>query len=275
METIEKLEDDSHKPADDVEQKLQEMFNGVSSQNDEKLNKKDKIAKSTINKKGIKTKKKLKKKETPISKMENVPQPSKFKGPYIQLRQNISTVVNFPINDDEVEKHQSKQKGFNKFVANRHEKNHLRGMHASTLSVKYDDQTTDHTWICIFCKKGPHKDRLGDLFGPYIIESEPKSEEYKKKKKISELTFIPEMWTHEKCAVMTCGVYICGNKIIGLEEAATLSQSQKCSYCQDVGATIQCLRRGCTNIGHVTCFKTCSLSDNFQYYCIDHTSLLN
>lgn len=82
------------------------------------------------------------------------------------------------------------------------------------------------------------------------------------------------MWTHETCATMTCGIYICGNKIIGLEEAAQLSQSQKCMYCENMGATIGCLKRGCKNIGHVICTKQHSwkISDNFQYYCNDHAS---
>lgn len=180
-------EESQNKPAkavDDVEQQLQEMFNGVESQNEAVTDanekpKKDKTAKG--NKKGIKMKKKLKKKENTVVKAAAIETPpvNKFKGPYIQLRQNLMTVVNFPINDDEVEKLQSKQKGFNKFLSNKHEKNHMRGMHASTLSIKYDDQTTDHTWICIFCKKGPHKDRMGDLYGPYIIDLSPKTEETK------------------------------------------------------------------------------------------------
>lgn len=129
--------------------------------------KKDKLKPSSNSKKVIRKKKK--KKDNSTAKVaENTPSASKFKGPYVQIRQNLMSVVNFPINDDEVEKLQSKQRGFNKFHKN--EKRRMRGMHASTLSIKYDDQTTDHTWICIFCKKGPHKDRMGDLYGPYIID---------------------------------------------------------------------------------------------------------
>lgn len=119
-------------------------------------------------------KKKLKKDPVskPVPEKEiSVSLPPKFKGPHVQIRQNRVSVVNFPTNDDETDKQLSKQKPFK---THKHEKRHMRGMHASTLSVKYDDMTTDHTWVCIFCKKGPHKDRMGDLFGPYIIDLEEK-----------------------------------------------------------------------------------------------------
>lgn len=59
-----------------------------------------------------------------------------------------------------------------------------KGLHCSTLSNKYDASTRDTTWICAFCKLGPHCSAsinkklsynspgipaLGDLFGPYVI----------------------------------------------------------------------------------------------------------
>ncbi|XP_023723308.1 mucin-12 isoform X4 [Cryptotermes secundus] len=48
------------------------------------------------------------------------------------------------------------------------------GMFSSTLSARYDAHTTDLTWICVFCKKGPHCSvggggTSGDLFGPYLL----------------------------------------------------------------------------------------------------------
>lgn len=49
------------------------------------------------------------------------------------------------------------------------------GLYNSTLSSRYDSQTPDATWICVFCKRGPHCDGglggepAGDLFGPYVI----------------------------------------------------------------------------------------------------------
>ncbi|XP_063971846.1 uncharacterized protein CG5098 isoform X2 [Diachasmimorpha longicaudata] len=73
------------------------------------------------------------------------------------------------------------------------------GLFSSTLSSRYDAHTTDSTWICVFCKLGPHAvvpgdpirphpnlagphiapgtyvvpaGVLSDLFGPYLIGSE-------------------------------------------------------------------------------------------------------
>jgi hypothetical protein len=48
------------------------------------------------------------------------------------------------------------------------------GMFSSTLSARYDAHTTDRTWICVFCKNGPHCSvggggTSGDLFGPYLL----------------------------------------------------------------------------------------------------------
>ncbi|XP_012064283.1 PREDICTED: uncharacterized protein CG5098 [Atta cephalotes] len=73
------------------------------------------------------------------------------------------------------------------------------GLFSSTLSSRYDAHTTDSTWICVFCKQGPHSvipgdssrphpnlagphiatgtytvpaGVLSDLFGPYLIGKE-------------------------------------------------------------------------------------------------------
>jgi hypothetical protein len=48
------------------------------------------------------------------------------------------------------------------------------GMFSSTLSARYDAHTTDRTWVCVFCKNGPHCSvggggTSGDLFGPYLL----------------------------------------------------------------------------------------------------------
>lgn len=43
------------------------------------------------------------------------------------------------------------------------------------MSSRYDSHTPDTTWICVFCKRGPHcegglgGEPAGDLFGPYKI----------------------------------------------------------------------------------------------------------
>ncbi|KAL7037170.1 hypothetical protein ACKWTF_009100 [Chironomus riparius] len=95
--------------------------------------------------------------------------------PYIQIQKDGSfTVINQTLNgDDDTDKASSKTK---KPVAIEKHRQHIRGLHVSTLSNKYDADKRDTTWICVFCKVGPHKNKLGDLFGPYIISK--KSEEY-------------------------------------------------------------------------------------------------
>lgn len=93
---------------------------------------------------------------------------NRFRGPYIQIQKDGSEVViNAPIAEDDAEK-QSKIK--NTFVKH-HDRNKVRGLHVSTLSNKYDADTRDTTWMCVFCKLGPHKYGLGDLFGPFILST--------------------------------------------------------------------------------------------------------
>lgn len=35
--------------------------------------------------------------------------------------------------------------------------------------MKYDADTTEPTCMCVFCKQGPHKLGIGNLFGPYFV----------------------------------------------------------------------------------------------------------
>lgn len=101
----------------------------------------------------------------------------RYKGPFVQVKSDGShLVINTPINEDDSEKLQNKPKKFVNSM-NNSEKSKIRGLHVSTLSTKYDADTTDTSWMCVFCKAGPHKQRLGDLFGPYIISN--KSSEFK------------------------------------------------------------------------------------------------
>uniref|UniRef100_A0A182RP37 PHD-type domain-containing protein n=1 Tax=Anopheles funestus TaxID=62324 RepID=A0A182RP37_ANOFN len=95
----------------------------------------------------------------------------KYKGPYVQVRSDgCHTVINAPLNEEDSEKTQNKTKKFSNSL-NSSERSKIRGLHVSTLSTKYDADTTDTSWMCVFCKTGPHKFRLGDLFGPYIIST--------------------------------------------------------------------------------------------------------
>lgn len=138
---------------------------------------------------------------------------SRSRGPFVQIKGSRDSpisvnIVNTPTNDEDVEKksHKSSKK-YHDDTEYRH-KVRSRGLHCSTLSNKYDAQTRDATWICVFCKRGPHAtdpqlsgpSRFsegdvpppGDLFGPYVITAEspeyqrrlddPYDEQYKSKK---------------------------------------------------------------------------------------------
>lgn len=96
---------------------------------------------------------------------------NKFRGPYVHAGKDGSLdVINAPLNEEIAEK-QSKFK--KNYISQRpFDRNRVRGLHVSTLSNKYDAVTTDISWMCVFCKLGPHKYGLGDLFGPFILSTE-------------------------------------------------------------------------------------------------------
>ncbi|XP_017049557.1 uncharacterized protein CG5098 isoform X2 [Drosophila ficusphila] len=90
----------------------------------------------------------------------------KFKSPFILIKPDGSVSIKNTHSAEDVNEKQTKAKKAP------HERKNLRGMHSSTLSNRYDADTTDSTWICVFCKRGPHKLGLGDLFGPYLVTSD-------------------------------------------------------------------------------------------------------
>ncbi|XP_066151934.1 uncharacterized protein CG5098-like isoform X2 [Euwallacea fornicatus] len=111
---------------------------------------------------------------------------SRSRGPFVQIRGPRDSplsvsVINTPLGGDEDgEKKSFKNKKFHDDSEYRH-KVRSKGLHCSTLSNKYDAERKDASWICAFCKRGPHANELtgpsvinevpppGDLFGPYII----------------------------------------------------------------------------------------------------------
>lgn len=125
---------------------------------------------------------------------------SKSRGPFVQIHgpreSPISvSIINTPTNDEDSDKKLHKSKKYHDDSEYRH-KVRSRGLHCSTLSNKYDAQTRDATWICVFCKRGPHAtdpnlsgpSRFnasviipppGDLFGPYVISTD--SPEYQRR----------------------------------------------------------------------------------------------
>lgn len=95
---------------------------------------------------------------------------NRFRGPYVQVEADGSeTVINAPITEEVAEKQGKLKKSLPGLIAN--DRNRIRGLYVSTLSHKYDAATTDKSWMCVFCKLGPHKYGLGDLFGPYILST--------------------------------------------------------------------------------------------------------
>ncbi|XP_034654805.1 uncharacterized protein CG5098 isoform X1 [Drosophila subobscura] len=90
----------------------------------------------------------------------------RFKSPFILIKPDGSVSIKNTHSAEDVNEKQTKAKKAP------HERKSLRGMHSSTLSNRYDADTTDSTWICVFCKRGPHKMGLGDLFGPYLVSND-------------------------------------------------------------------------------------------------------
>lgn len=94
-----------------------------------------------------------------------------FRGPYVHVSNDGSAnVINTPLNEEASDKQKNSNRNFEILAAS--ERNKLRGLHVSTLSNKYDAETRDTSWVCVFCKLGPHKYGLGDLFGPFIMSTE-------------------------------------------------------------------------------------------------------
>lgn len=119
---------------------------------------------------------------------------SKSRGPYVQIKGPRDSplsvsVINTPMHEEDADKPLQKVKHLkSKSSVNSdsdfRNKVKSKGLHSSTLSMKYDATTTDTSWICVFCKRGPHTgssvgsapegmaQHMGDLFGPYIISTE-------------------------------------------------------------------------------------------------------
>lgn len=96
----------------------------------------------------------------------------KFSGPYVHIENGAQVVINTPLTEEITEKQNRIKKKFLSQTIN--DRNKIRSLHVSTLSHKYDADTTDVSWMCVFCKLGPHKYGLGDLFGPFILSTESK-----------------------------------------------------------------------------------------------------
>uniref|UniRef100_A0A1B6E5E4 PHD-type domain-containing protein n=1 Tax=Clastoptera arizonana TaxID=38151 RepID=A0A1B6E5E4_9HEMI len=113
---------------------------------------------------------------------------NKSKGPFIHIEGFKENPVNVIVVNSGVRPED--EEGSEKAISRRKHSNYQRtegrcarsrgaGLYSSTLSSRYDAHTADTTWICVFCKQGPHCEGglggqpAGDLFGPYRISSIP------------------------------------------------------------------------------------------------------
>ncbi|EDW01449.1 uncharacterized protein CG5098 [Drosophila grimshawi] len=110
---------------------------------------------------------------TPAPNGVAAPPDLRFKSPFILIKPDGTISIKNTHSAEDVNEKQTKKKQ----TKAPHERKNLRGMHSSTLSNRYDADTTDSSWICVFCKCGPHKLGLGDLFGPYLVSID--CEEYR------------------------------------------------------------------------------------------------
>ncbi|KAG5681384.1 hypothetical protein PVAND_010826 [Polypedilum vanderplanki] len=93
--------------------------------------------------------------------------------PYLQIQKDGTfNIINQIVNgEDDGEKLASKSK---KSVISEKNKGIRGGLHVRSLVNKNDSEKKDTNWICVFCKLSPHKHKLGDLFGPYIVSKQSK-----------------------------------------------------------------------------------------------------
>ncbi|XP_041978241.1 uncharacterized protein CG5098-like isoform X2 [Aricia agestis] len=148
-----------------------------------------------------------------------------------------------------------------------------RGLHASTLGLRYDASTPDASWLCAFCERGPHYSGLGDLFGPYALDTE--CDEYRSMDEASKRRFASssggaEVWFHEACGVWAPGLLAAGARIWGLAPAVCNARAARCGTCTRAGAAISCATRACPAAAHYPCATAWTLRDDFRALCPRH-----
>jgi len=98
---------------------------------------------------------------------------NKFKGPFARVQGDLSNVrwtniINNPT--DSLDPQQEKDQP--KYDLEQVAKVTGFGYTLTTLNKNYNPRATDESWICVFCLKPGHYGGLGDLFGPYFIDSD-------------------------------------------------------------------------------------------------------
>ncbi|KAH3863655.1 uncharacterized protein LOC127866607 [Dreissena polymorpha] len=160
------------------------------------------------------------------------------------------------------------------------------------------DNLQSEQWVCALCGKHSSYKFLGDLFGPYTVETmstdlldlSPQMNSSKKRRvedqpgtgkkrgqrscSVSmDTSEWKEVWVHESCSIYSDGVFLIGNKIYGLQEAVRIASQTPCSVCGENGAMIGCLNKGCQQKYHHVCAQEtdCFLDEeNFSLLCPKH-----
>lgn len=213
---------------------------------------------------------------------------SKSRGPYIQIRGPRDSPLSVNVMNTstaEEEETGSRRKGGEEFRngvrGSRGARGvtgvrAVRGLHASTLGLRYDATTPDASWLCAFCTRGPHAAGLGDLFGPYQIDTDCEDfrslDEVTRRRYCSDVTgAADEVWFHEACAVWAPGVLAAGARVWGLTPAVWRARATRCSSCGGPGASLACSSRGCRARAHLPCADpTWDLADDFRAACPKH-----
>ncbi|XP_002742414.1 uncharacterized protein LOC100378749 [Saccoglossus kowalevskii] len=82
-----------------------------------------------------------------------------------------------------------------------------------------------------------------------------------------------EMWVHEDCSVWADGVYMAGPNMYGLHDAVRVAKQMTCCSCQQKGASLGCMTKGCEEKYHYLCavHEGCQLQEeNFSMLCPKH-----
>ncbi|XP_047995720.1 serine/arginine repetitive matrix protein 1 isoform X2 [Leguminivora glycinivorella] len=190
------------------------------------------------------------------------------RGPYIQIRGprdsplSVSVINAATGEDEEPRRKDDFRNGLR-----------TRGLHCSTLGLRYDATTPDATWLCVFCERGPHAAGLGDLFGPYPLETD--CEEYRALDEATRRKYeaAGSAWLHEACAVWAPGLLAAGARLWGLASAVWSCRGTRCMVCSSHGAGLACGARGCRARAHVPCARAqrWTLDDDlFKATCVRH-----
>uniref|UniRef100_A0A2H1WR74 SFRICE_022209 n=1 Tax=Spodoptera frugiperda TaxID=7108 RepID=A0A2H1WR74_SPOFR len=183
---------------------------------------------------------------------------SKSRGPYIQIRgprdSPLSVSVMNTTTGGEEEDAGGRRKGGEDFRNGVRGVRAVRGLHASTLGLRYDASTPDATWLCAFCQRGPHAASLGDLFGPYTLDND--CDEYRALDEATRRRYSSdEAWFHEACGVWAPGLLAAGARLWGLGPAVWGARNTRCAHCGAAGAALACAARACRARAHLPCAR--------------------